>query len=82
MTQSQKDKKVQNLAMIGSSAGLGLGLYMAYKGGKHFWTYVGYGVLFSIIGGVAASVPARVLIKVDPEAPVTEEVVEESAKKE
>lgn len=32
------------------NAGLALGVYMAYRGKKGFWTYVGYGVAFSLAG--------------------------------
>jgi hypothetical protein len=79
MTQADKEKRVQNIAMIGSSVGMGVGLYKAYKGKKKFWTYVGFGLLFSIIGGIATGVPARIIIKADTPTlePTTETEIKE-----
>ena len=73
MTQEEKNKKVLVAGAIGSSVGLGAGLYYAFSGKKGFWSYVGYGLLGSILGGIATRVPAYIILKADkPVVPVTE----------
>jgi hypothetical protein len=69
-------KRVQNAAAIGSTAGLTVGLIYAFKSKKKFWGYVGYGLLFSLIGSGVASLGAYGYIatmkKAEPK-PVIEE---------
>ena len=48
-------KRVKQAAGIGSTAGLTVGLIYAFKSKKKFWGYVGYGLLFSLIGSGIAS---------------------------
>ena len=43
-------KKINNASVVGSSLGFALGLGYAFKQGKSFWGYVGFGVAFSLIG--------------------------------
>ena len=63
MSLTDRQKKIMNISSIGSSVGLVGGLVYAFRGKKGFWGYVGYSVLFSIIGGTAAGVGAQILIK-------------------
>lgn len=48
--------KVGNTTMVLSSAGALAGLYMAYKGKKSAWGYVGFFILGSIAGGLAGNI--------------------------
>lgn len=65
MTTTEKDKKVFMASAVGNSLGMAGGLLYAFKKGKGFWGYVGYGLLFAIIGGTLTGVPAYVLIEED-----------------
>lgn len=65
MTAEEKSKKVATAGYVGSSAGFVFGLGYAFKTKKSFWGYVGYSLLFSLIGGTVASVPAYVMLKED-----------------
>lgn len=44
-------KSINNAYVIGTSLGFAIGLGYAFKQGKSFWGYVGFGVAFSLIGG-------------------------------
>ena len=74
MTQEEKNRKVMNAGMVGSALGMGGGLYLAFSKQKGFWGYVGYGLLFSILGGIATRVPTFVALKVDK--PISEVATE------
>lgn len=56
-------KKINNIASLGSSIGFVGGLVYAFNKKKGFWGYVGFGLLFSIIGGTMSGLGARALIK-------------------
>ncbi len=47
---------VSKTTMVLSSAGALAGLYMAYKGKKSAWGYVGFFILGSIAGGLAGNI--------------------------
>lgn len=74
----EANKKVKNAGAIGSSIGLTAGLIYAFRGKKKFWGYVGYGLLFSLIGSGVASLGTYAVLKfkkptVVPETTNTEE---------
>ena len=58
MTDEELKKKRADLTLTITTAGHGLGsafgLYLAYKGKKKFWGYVGRGLLFGIIAGAVS----------------------------
>jgi hypothetical protein len=53
--------KNNNTIMVLASAGALAGLYMAYKGNKKFWGYVGYFVLGSVAGHLAGNIVTAVI---------------------
>lgn len=59
----ETNKAVKNASAIGSLAGLTGGLIYAFRGKKKFWGYVGYGLLFSLIGSGVASLGAYAVLK-------------------
>lgn len=65
MTADEKNKRVQKAGAVGSSIGFVGGLVYAFKTKKGFWGYVGYSVLFSLIGGTVSSLPAFIMLKED-----------------
>jgi hypothetical protein len=60
---TDRQKKIMNITSISSSIGLVGGLGYAFAKKKGFWSYVGYGLLFSIIGGTIGGVGAQVIVK-------------------
>jgi len=65
-TVTDRNKKIMNATSIGSSLGLIGGLVYSFHNKKSFWGYVGYGLLFSIIGGTVAGVGAQIVVKKEP----------------
>ena len=59
----EKSKKIMNASYIGGSIGFVGGLTYAFRKQKSFWGYVGYGILFSIIGSTVTGVGAFAIIK-------------------
>ena len=75
---SARDKKINNITGIGSSVGFAGGLIYAFKKGKGFWGYVGFGILFSIIGGAGAKIIGHVVVP--EEKPVATVITEKKDK--
>ena len=65
MSLTDRQKKIMNIASIGSSVGFISGLGYAFSKKKGFWSYVGYGLLGSIVFGTVSGIGARVIIKKD-----------------
>lgn len=55
--------KQANVIAIVSGIGALTGIWLAYKGNKKFWGYVGRFIAGSLIGTVAGGVIARVAVK-------------------
>ena len=60
---NEQQLKRAKLTYIASGVGLLAGVYLAYKGKKSGWAYVGYGIGLSILGTVAGNVAGVALIK-------------------
>jgi len=59
----KRTKKIVNIASFGSSVGLIAGLGYAFSKKKGFWSYVGYGILGSVVFGTVAGLGAKVILK-------------------
>ena len=71
----EKLTKIRNWQLTASALMTAGGLYMAYKGKKSFWGYVGFGLLGSIIGSSVAYGVGSIVIK-DKVADTTTETTE------
>lgn len=60
-----KSEKVTNVTVIAGSVGLVGGLLYAFTKKKKFWGYVGFGLLFNVVGGTIGWVAATAVIKKD-----------------
>lgn len=49
------EEETNHFGLAGSSLGFAYGLYHAYKKQSGFWGYVGWAILFSVIGGAVGS---------------------------
>lgn len=56
-------RKIVNLTSFGSSVGLVAGLGYSFAKGKGFWSYIGYGLLGSVVFGTVTNLGARAILK-------------------
>lgn len=56
-------RKIVNITSFGSSVGMVGGLLYAFNKKKGFLGYVGYSLLFTIIGGTVSNLGARAILK-------------------
>lgn len=64
-----KNQKVQRATSIGTAIGNAGGLTYAFMKKKKFWGYVGYAILFGIIGGSLTYVASEMAFKENDENP-------------
>lgn len=62
---TSREKKIVNITTFGSGVGLVVGLGYAFAKKKGFWSYVGYGLLGSIVLGTTAGLGAKAILKGD-----------------